>query len=92
MRSACDTRRVPTERAEEEAVPADRRTGAASGAAVESHSRPPVPAQVRRWALEAGMSVGDRGPLPPAVLSAYLAEHDPVQPSDDAPPERLTDS
>jgi hypothetical protein len=36
---------------------------------------PPTPAQLRRWALEQGLPVSDRGRVPADVLAAYEAAH-----------------
>ena len=40
------------------------------------HCRPSVdPVQVRAWARERGLGVADRGRLPAAIVTAYLAAH-----------------
>jgi hypothetical protein len=44
--------------------------------------RPPSTAEVRRWAVAAGLPVADRGRLRPEVLAAYRAAHPNGEPAD----------
>jgi WhiB family redox-sensing transcriptional regulator len=46
-------------------------------------SAPPVGqyGAIRVWARDNGHPVRDRGPIPPAVLELYNAQHDPAQPA-----------